>query len=83
MIKKTSENKKIAQVPEKKKITRKKWNVEKVRALKLEINEKEYKKRVEVIADIFYHHICQLQKDQNNSKNSIELSTAVHLNDAA
>ena len=68
---------------EKKKTIRKRWNVESVRLLKLETNEKEYKKRVEVIADIFYHHICQLQKNQNNSKNSIELSTQVHLNDAA
>jgi hypothetical protein len=66
-----------------KKLKRRKWEVHEAIRLELEINKKEYKKMIEVIADIFYHHVCQLQKDQTYSKNSIELSSSLKIKGAA
>lgn len=51
---------------------RKKWDVDFVKLLKIELDEKEYKKTVEVMADIFYHHIRQLYKDQKLNSNSLD-----------
>ena len=66
-----------------KKLKRRKWEVHEAIPLELEINKKEYKKMIEVIADIFYQHVCQLQKDQTYSENSIELSTPLQIKDVA
>ena len=56
-----------------KKIRRKRW----------EIKEKEHNKMIEIMADIFYHHICQPQEDQNLSDNSICSSETLQLKTAA
>lgn len=54
-----------------KKSKRRKWDVNYVKLVKFEQDEKEYKKMVEVMADIFYHHIRQLYKDQKLTQNSL------------
>ena len=54
-----------------KKIKRKRWEIKEVVLKEVEVSEKEQNKMVEIMADIFYHHVCQLQEDQNFSENSI------------
>ena len=55
----------------KKKVTRRKWAIKEVKMKEVEITEKDRKKMVEVMADIFYHRICQPQEDLIFSDNSI------------
>lgn len=40
------------------------WNIKQVRLREIQIKPKEYKKVIVEIADILYHYICQLEKDQ-------------------
>ena len=65
------------------KIKRRRWNIKEVSLKKVEIEEKEQNKMVEIMADIFYHHICQPQEDQNFSDNSICTSKTLQHNLAA
>ena len=66
-----------------KKIRRKRWEIKEVTLKEVEISEKERNKMVEIMADIFYHHICQPQEDQNFSDKSICTSTTLQLKTAA
>ena len=42
----------------------KSWQPEKVTIIFNEINEEEMKQRLAELAEIFYHHFCQLRKSQ-------------------
>ncbi len=66
-----------------KKIRRKRWEIKEVELKEVEISEKEHNKMIEIMADIFYHHICQPQEDQNLSDNSICSSETLQLKTAA
>ncbi len=65
------------------KIRRKRWEIKEVTLKEVEVSEKEQNKMVEIMADIFYHHICQPQEDQNFSDKPSCTSKTLQLKTAA